>query len=113
MSQQMEFDEANREYTGRGYAGSHAGGSQQGDYYSGRYGQSIGQQYVGSSSPSAGQRLALAIVSLCILLPVTGIVITASVNTGSGFLGLVGGLVGLAMICLTIILVNIVFNYRR
>src|SRR6266568_4040762 len=105
MSQQMESDEANR-----GYAGSREAGS---EYYSGQYGQRIGfvQSHV-SSSPSAGMRLALAIVSLCVLIPLTGIVAGVSASTGSP-LGLFGGLIALAIICLTIIVVNIAFNWRH
>lgn len=52
--------------------------------------------------PSAGQRLALAIVSLCLLIPLASILIA---GTG-GFLGLMA----LGLACLAIVLVNAFFN---
>ncbi len=51
--------------------------------------------------PSAGQRLALAIVSLALLIPIGGVLI--------GPLGAVG-LLGFFAVCLVIIAINVVFN---
>src|SRR6266566_8031413 len=78
------------------------------DAFAGLSGQKLGQQYT-SSSASAGQRLALAIVSICLLVPLTAI--TLGISSGST-LGLFGGLIVLAVICLTIMVVNVVFNIR-
>jgi hypothetical protein len=51
--------------------------------------------------PSAGQRLALAIVSLALLIPIGGTLV--------GPLGAVG-LFGFSVACLVVLLVNVVFN---
>ncbi len=61
-------------------------------------------------SPSGGQRLALAIVSLALLLPLIllGFVIYLSVHGGSGVF-----FTFLAMICLTMLGVNYLFNKHR
>ena len=55
-----------------------------------------------STHPSAGQRLALAIVSLVLLVPLVSIIFAAA--------GAFGGLIGLGVICLAVVLVNLVFN---
>src|SRR5260370_218061 len=59
-----------------------------------------------STAPSAGQRLALAIVSVVILVPLLGIIL--------GIASLSGWVAPLALIlvCLTIIGINIAFNFR-
>lgn len=54
---------------------------------------------------SAGQRLALAIVSLCLLVPIGGIVIGLASSAG-WFIGM--AVFGVAAV--TILLVNVVFN---
>lgn len=56
---------------------------------------------------SAGQRLALAIVSLCLLVPIGGIV-TGLANSAGWFVGM--AVFGVA--ALTILLVNVVFNWN-
>ncbi|GAC1647801.1 MAG: hypothetical protein NVS4B12_15770 [Ktedonobacteraceae bacterium] len=56
---------------------------------------------------SAGQRLALAIVSLCLLVPIGGIV-TGLASSAGWFVGM--AVFGVA--ALTILLVNIVFNWN-
>ncbi len=109
MSQHMEFDEMNR-----GYAGGRDAGPAPvyPDQYAGMPGQKIGQyQYPASSNASAGQRLALAIVSICILVPLLGIV-TGIVTSLQGP-GILVGLVALGIVCLTIIVVNLAFNIRH
>jgi hypothetical protein len=112
MSQQMEYGEGAQGYQG-GYA---APGSQQSqaasfdDHFAGFSGQKIGQ--FGGQTASAGQRLALAIVSLCLLVPLTAIIFYYSRYIG-GFFGLTGGLIGLAIVCAAITAVNFVFNRSR
>jgi len=69
--------------------------------------QKLGQQYT-SRSASAGQRLALAIVSIVMLVPLTAIIL--GISSGSS-IGLIGGLIVLAVICVTITLINLAFNY--
>ena len=55
--------------------------------------------------PSAGQRLALAIVSLCLLVPLLALIIPVS-----GVIGGIGAGWAVVLICVTIILVNVIFN---
>jgi hypothetical protein len=61
-----------------------------------------------SSRVSAGQRLALAIVSLCIMIPLAGIIF--GISTSFGLLGPIYALIGMGIVCLTIMVVNIAFN---
>ena len=106
MSQQMESEEFDR-----GYAGSREGGPGYQQYqYGGMGGQKIGPYPVGGGA-TAGQRLALAIVSLCLLVPLLGI--TAGIVTSLEGPGVLVGLLALALVCLTIMVVNIVFNIRH
>ena len=111
MSQQrMDFDETNRQqheppfdYYGAGYRDP---------FMSSYAGQKLSSQGTsGSSGATAGMRLALAIVSLCLLVPISAIVL--GISNGAGPFGLLGGLIVLGVICLTIIVVNVAFNYRR
>jgi hypothetical protein len=57
-----------------------------------------------ATAASPGQRLALAIVSLCLLVPLAAIIL--------GVAGVFAGLLGLGLVCLAVIIVNIVFNIR-
>ncbi len=63
--------------------------------------EKIYNQSIKSDRPSSGHRLALAIVSLGLLVPIGGVLI--------GPLGAVG-LFGFCAACLVVLLVNIVFN---
>ena len=76
MSQQhMDFEESSRGYQAQApYPGSREGGSVFDDAFSGTSGQKLGQYSFGGSA-SAGQRLALAIVSLCLLVPLSAIIL--------------------------------------
>jgi hypothetical protein len=110
MSQQMEYEEG-----GRGsQTGYSAPGNQQSqgvnfdDQFAGFSGQKLGQ--FRGQAPTPGQRLALAIVSLCLLVPLTPIILGITVSGIGGFFGLVGGLIALGLICIAITAVNIVFN---
>ena len=113
MSQHMEYEEGAQGYQG-GYSSP---GSQQGqevnfdDHFAGFSGQKIGQ--FGGQSATAGQRLALAIVSLCLLVPLTAIIFGITISGIGGFFGLTGGLIGLAIVSIAIIAVNFVFNHNR
>ena len=107
MSQQrMDYDEGNRQQQeprldnyGSGYR----------DPFTGTYtGQKISQQGSWSSNAPAGMRLALAIVSVVMLVPLTAITFG---TLGGGIFS--GALIALGLICLTIMVVNIAFNYRR
>ena len=105
MSQHMEFDEANRQ--------------QQEPHYTAGYGDPFlspderlklsSQHSGGVGNIPAGMRLALAIVSVCILIPISAITLTL----GDGPVGLIKGLIALGVVCLTIMIVNIVFNVGK
>jgi|SRR5579863_207428 len=110
MSQQMEFDEARRQQQQEPFDTYDAG--YRDPFMAASYGQKISMQPVQGANASAGQRLALAIVSICLLVPLTAIVLGVAIPL-AGFLGLVTSAIIMAMICAAIIGVNITFNYRH
>lgn len=112
MSQQMEFDEARRQQQQHDPSFDNYDAGYRDPYIAGSYGQKISMQPVQNSNASAGQRLALAIVSICLLVPLTGTVLGIAIPL-AGFLGLVTSAIIMAMICAAIIGVNIAFNYRH
>ena len=103
MSQRMEYDEPGDQRQGTAFDSYQAGYK---DSFSSTFGQKIP---TGTRMPSAGQRLALAIVSLC-LLPAVGAIIFGISVPLAGFFGLVGGLIGFGLFCITVIAVNYLFN---
>jgi hypothetical protein len=111
MSQQrMDFDETNRQQQQPPF--DNYGTGYRDPFMSSYAGQKLSSQGTsGSSGASAGMRLALAIVSLCLLVPISAIVL--GISNSAGAFGLLGGLIVLGVICLTIIVVNVAFNYRR
>ena len=116
MSQEMHYDEGGRERQrppmdtyDAGYQAPYR------DPFAGASGQKLSMpQFSQQSSQalSAGQRLALAIVSVVMLVPLSGIIFGTALGAGGG-LSLLGGLIGLGLICLTIMVINIAFNYRH
>src|SRR5438067_810100 len=88
MSQQMDFEETNRQQQAPRFDNYDAGYR---DPFAGSYtGQKLSPQAPTSSGGvSAGMRLALAIVSLCLLVPIAAIVL--GISSGVGPFGLVGG----------------------
>ncbi len=60
-----------------------------------------GKLNIASSRPSSGQRLALAIVSLALLVPLAGILF--------GTLGFLG-LIGFCVVCAAVVIVNYIYN---
>lgn len=118
MSQEMRYDEGERERQRPPmdmYDAGYQGGAYR-DPYAGASGQKLSMPYAQQSNSSqtlsAGQRLALAIVSVVMLVPLSGIIFGTSLGSGGG-LALLGGLIGLAVICLTIMVINFVFNFRH
>ena len=103
MSQQrMDYDEGNRQQQEPRLDNYESGYR---DPFTGTYtGQKLAQQ----GSAPAGMRLALALVSVVMLVPLTAI--TFGILGGGIFSG---ALIALVLICLTIMVVNIAFNYRR
>ena len=63
-------------------------------------------QYQGRSKASPGQRLALALVSVIMLVGMAGI----ALGVGGAYNLLGVGLIALGMLCLTVIIINVVFN---
>ena len=112
--QQMPHDE--RDWQAPGYRGA---GSEYEDGYKStpQYGDQLANAILHrlrlelrgglrpSTAASPGQRLALAIVSLCLLIPLSAIILSAAGN-------FFAGLLGLGLVCLAVIIVNIVFNIR-
>jgi hypothetical protein len=108
--QQMDFDETNRQRQEPPF--DNYGAGYRDPFMNSYAGQKLSPQGTGAgSNASAGMRLALAIVSLCLLVPISAIVL--GISNGAGPFGLLGGLIVLGVICLTIIIVNVAFNYRR
>lgn len=110
MSQQMHFDEEQRGYSS-GYTphASYEDGPDMRPPVNEPQGYKLGQ-YQFTSNPStitASQRLALAIVSVAILVPISAILLS---DSGLAFFELIGRLIGLGVVCLAIAIVNIVFN---
>lgn len=63
---------------------------------------------------SAGQRLALAIVSVGVLIPLVAILLgNGSDESATDFFFIAGRLTALALVCVTIMIVNIAVNRRR
>jgi hypothetical protein len=114
MSQQMHYNEGELERRGSpvdNYDSGYQGGYR--DPYAGGQKISFGNtsfQDVRDKTASAGQRLALAIVSVAVLVPLAGIIIG---TTFTQFFSLVGGLIAMAIVCVTIMVINIVFNLRH
>ncbi|HYK84890.1 MAG TPA: hypothetical protein VEV19_05945 [Ktedonobacteraceae bacterium] len=106
MSQQhMEYDDTNRQSQYENYDAGYRDPFQ-GQAYSAQ--KVYTQAPVGGDRARAGMRLALAIVSLALLVPLAGIIL--GIASGFGFLGPIYGLIGLGVVCVTVMVVNIAFN---
>lgn len=117
MSQQMHSDEEQRGYGGsREYETSYAPTlGEPGGSYDRHYTQMPAPKIATNSrtseknSPSAGQRLALAIVSMVVLL---GSLFT--ISDGSYSLTMTAArLVGVVVVCLAAIAINFIYGFRR
>ncbi len=111
VSQQMEYDETNRQRQEPPF--DHYDAGYKDPFLNNAYGaQKISSQPVGyARGVTAGQRLALAIVSLALLVPISAIVL--GILHGDGFFGTASALIGLGLVCLTIMVVNIAFAWKR
>ena len=118
MSQEMRYDEGGREGQKPPmdtYDAGYQGGVYR-DPFAGASGQKLSmpyQQQASGQALSAGQRLALAIVSVVMLVPLSGIIFGTTIGSGAGGFALLGGLIGLGLICLTIMVINFLFNFRH
>ena len=106
MSQRMDYDEPDGQQQVPPFDSYQSGYR---DPFASSYGQKIPSGFSGRHTPSAGQRLALAIVSIAILVPLISVIVPVSVGAGAFF----GGLIAIGVICVTIIAVNYVFNMRN
>lgn len=104
MSQQMNFDEGIGERQTPPYQGYQAGYQ---DPFIASSGQKLSSRDFGRGA-SAGQRLALAIVSVVMLVFVTAVIFGNPGIVVTPFLMLAFGL-----ICVTVIVVNAIFNITR
>lgn len=110
MSQQMNFDEEQQ-----GYSAGYTPHASYEDEPIGRppvnepQGYKLGQyQFTPRSTAiSAGQRLALAIVSVVMLIPILSILLS---DTSLAIGTLIMRLIGLGVICFTIAIINYFFN---
>ncbi len=111
MSQQMNFDEEQRGYQS-GYTPSAA--YEEGPDYRPPVNEPQGyklNQYQftpRSTMVTAGQRLALAIVSVAILVPIIGILLG---DSGLDSIAFLIRLIALAVVCFTLIFINFIFNH--
>src|SRR5215469_2667561 len=110
MSQQMNFDEINREAPASYSAGYEEVPRYQ-DHMSGSFGQKLSGQDTGRG-PSSGQRLALAIVSIlaCMLMffAIIGVLFANISPAVTPVLGITA-----IFFFIAIIVINVVFNRRR
>lgn len=101
MSQQMNYDEGIGEHQTPPYQ-SYQSGYQ--DPFIASSGQKLSSRDFGRGA-SAGQRLALAIVSVVLLIGATAIIFGNTAIAVTPFL-----LIAFGLICFTIIVVNAIFN---
>ncbi len=66
---------------------------------------------VESATPSAGQRLALAIVSLALLIPLVAIALNFAGDFAPVWLSVLTGLISVALLSLVVVGVNMIFNW--
>ena len=104
MSQQMNYDEGIGERQSPPYQGYQAGYQ---DPFIASSGQKLSTQDLGRGA-SAGQRLALAIVSVVMLVGATSIIFGNPSIVVTRIL-----LIAFGLICITIIAVNAIFNNSR
>ncbi len=109
MSQRMEYNEGAPQQQAD-YDDGYQGGYHDPFAPSNAPGQKLGMtfQAAARTTASAGQRLALAIVSVCILVPLAAI--TLGISTAFGGLGLIGGLIILTILAAAILGINLAFN---
>ena len=111
MAQQMNFDEINRDEAAS-YAGGYEEVPRHRDEAHGWFGQKLSGQEAGQA-PTAGQRLALAIVSLLLLtLMFLAMAAIALVHVVDSSLAAAFVLIFLAFFVATIV-INLLFNRRR
>lgn len=119
MSQQNHLDEELRGYEGtRSYEASYTPtiGEPNVSYdrhYTQLPAQKIATNYSadGKNGPSAGQRLALAIVSMVVMIG--SIISLTDMNGYLGFMQVAAHLAGIVVIALATVAINLIFAWRR
>ncbi|HEX7733379.1 MAG TPA: hypothetical protein VF458_00895 [Ktedonobacteraceae bacterium] len=119
MSQQNHSDEELRGYEGtRGYETSYTPtlgelGVNYDRHYTQIPAQKIATNYSldGKSGPSAGQRLALAIVSMVVMIG--SIISLSDMNGYAGFMQIAAHLTGIIVVALATVAINLIFAWRR
>ena len=110
MSQQhMEYDEPNRQSQATPFDTYDAGYREPvgGTAYTGQ--KLYAQMPVNTDKTRMGMRLALAIVSLALLVPLAGIIFGILGSSGD-FLGPIYGLIAMGLVCITVMVVNYFFS---
>lgn len=110
MSQQhMEYDEPNRQGQATPFDTYDAGYREPvgGTAYSGQ--KLYAQVPVNTDRTRMGMRLALAIVSLALLVPLAGIIFGILAQSGD-FLGPIYALIAMGLVCVTVMVVNYFFS---
>ncbi len=113
MSQQeMHYEELNRDRSESSYAGYEGMPHHESQYSTGLYGQKLAEP-ASFKNPTTGQRLALALVSLFLLMIMTfGLIfigIATDVNAGGAF----GLIFALVLFYVAVIVINILFNRKQ
>jgi hypothetical protein len=110
MSQQMEFNEANQQQQQEAPFDSYQSGYH--DPFMNSYTPGLKlSSYSNGSGTSSKQRLALAIVSVCLLVPISAIVL--GISTAGGPFGLILGFIALGVLGLIILGINLAFNLAK
>ena len=118
MSQQMSSEEEQRGYSGtRDYETAYTPTlSEPSEGYNRRFAEMPAQKIAtnystgGKSAPSAGQRLALAIVSMIVLI---GSLIALDDGSSPTFFSLATHLAGVIVVCIATVGINFIFGWRR
>lgn len=112
MSQQMEYNSESASQQQANYDDGYQGGYHD-PFAQNPPAQKLGMTYQTATrtTPSAGQRLALAIVSVCIFVPLAAV--TLGISTAFGGFGLIGGLIILTIMSCAILGINLAFNLHR
>ncbi len=116
MSQQSHFEEGrNYQYGYKPFVQDDEFAHGNGPYEGGQKVFYTQPAFQSQKSFSTGQRLALAIVSVSVLIPLVAIILEGNVSSDTaGNVLLIGGrLIALALVCLTIMVVNIAANWKR
>ncbi|QBD78453.1 hypothetical protein EPA93_21630 [Ktedonosporobacter rubrisoli] len=110
MSYQMPSEGESQRYQS-GYSAGELGSSYS-DSFGSQQSQKIGQ-IPSSPSSTIGPRLALAIVSVVMLVPLSAIILLGGSSSMEGFGFIVSRLIALGLVCITIAIINVVFNFKH